>query len=38
MRFSIFHGLHEKSMKNQRLFSDQVMPRFTTQPALSGTK
>ena len=38
MRFSIFHALHEKSMNSQRLFSDQVMPHFTTQSALSGTK
>lgn len=29
---------HEKSMNSLRLFSEQVMPRFTNQPALAGTK
>lgn len=29
---------HEKSMDSLWLFSEEVMPRFTNQPALAGTK
>jgi hypothetical protein len=29
---------HAKSMNSLRLFSERLMPRFTNQPPLAGTK